>query len=82
MEKKATSDSLKRARQEGSQCIALGIGVGGLGTAAALTLGATCPICFIAAPALIGVGVYRRITAKESSQPINSSESGEGSKKG
>lgn len=69
MEKRKLSDeSLKKARREGNHCIALGVGVGGLGTAAALTLGATCPLCFIAAPPLIGMGVYSRLTSKGPSQ--------------
>lgn len=62
MEKKEKLADLEaKARREGNQCIALGVGVGGVGTAAALTLGATCPLCFVVAPALVGLGVYRRI---------------------
>ena len=38
------------ALSEANQCIALGVGVGGLGAGAALVLGATCPLCVIAAP--------------------------------
>lgn len=62
----------ERARSEGNQCIAMGVGVGALGTAAALALGATCPLCFIAAPGLVGVGLYRRLTAKGPAESCNS----------
>lgn len=51
-------------RKEGNQCIALGAGVGGLGAAAAVVFGATCPLCFVVAPGLVGVGLYRRAMAK------------------
>ena len=61
----------EEALREGNTCIALGVGVGGLGTAAAVTLGATCPLCFIAAPALVGMGVYRRLTTGGRSQPAS-----------
>jgi len=64
-QKMVTKESVDKVRTEGNQCIAIGIGVGGLGTVAAVALGATCPLCFVAAPALIGMGVYRRITAKQ-----------------
>lgn len=53
-----------QALSEANQCIALGVGVGGLGTAASLALGATCPLCFVVAPALVGAGVVRRVAVK------------------
>lgn len=46
--------------KESNQCIALGVGVGGLGAAAAAISGAVCPLCVVVAPALIAVGVYKR----------------------
>lgn len=36
------------------------MGIGAFGAAGALLLGAVCPICVVAAPALIGAGVYKR----------------------
>lgn len=65
---------IRDARSEGNQCIAMGLGVGGLSTITAMATGATCPLCFIAVPALIGMGVYRRITAgrvSSSNSPLN-----------
>lgn len=55
----------QEARAEGGQCIAIGVGVGALGALAAAAMGAVCPVCVVAAPALVGIGVYRRATAKK-----------------
>ena len=58
------SACIEKNISDANKCMAIGVGVGGLGTAAALTLGATCPLCFIIAPALIGVGLVKRIREK------------------
>lgn len=55
------------ALKEGNQCIALGLGVGGLGAATGLALGAVCPLCFIVAPGLVGMGLLRRRAGKRGS---------------
>lgn len=55
----------EKAKKDGNTCIGLGVGVGALGTAAALAAGATCPLCVVVAPALVGVGVYQRRKAKK-----------------
>lgn len=49
--------------REANSFLALGAGLGALGTGTALLAGATCPLCVIAAPALIGVGVWKRFAA-------------------
>ncbi len=41
---------------DANTCIALGTGVGIFGVGSALLTGATCPLCYVIAPALIGVG--------------------------
>lgn len=56
--------SADKMATEGNQCIAMGLGVGGLGTAAALTVGAVCPLCLIVAPGLLGVGILQRFKAR------------------
>ena len=42
----------------------MGVGVGVFGAASALLIGATCPLCVVVAPALVGAGVYKRIRSK------------------
>lgn len=44
--------------------MAFGAGLGVLGTGAALLAGATCPLCVVIAPAMFGVGAWRRIAAQ------------------
>jgi len=71
------AEKLKSGAQDdvsqANQCIAIGAGVGGIGTAAALTLGATCPLCFVAAPVLIGVGLFKRFSAKKKLSELKAS---------
>jgi hypothetical protein len=55
--------AVKEALSEGNQCIALGLGVGGLGASGALVLGATCPLCLVIAPGLVGAGLLKRRSA-------------------
>ncbi len=40
--------------------IAGGIGIGAFGIISAAIGGAVCPVCVVAAPALLGVGAYKR----------------------
>ncbi len=49
--------------REANSCMALGAGLGAVGTGTALLAGATCPLCVLFAPALIGYGVWRRFAA-------------------
>ena len=56
--------SYEKGLSEGNQCMAIGAGVGGLGAAATLAFGAICPLCFFVAPALVGVGLVKRILEK------------------
>ena len=44
-------------------CIAFGASLGAVGTGTALLAGATCPLCVVLAPALIGYGVWKRFAA-------------------
>lgn len=60
MKTKTTRDAMK----EGNECIAMGLGLGGFGAGTLLAFGATCPLCVVAAPGLIGLGLYKRLTAK------------------
>ncbi len=49
--------------RDANSCIAFGAGLGAVGTGTALLAGATCPLCVVFAPALIGYGVWKRFTA-------------------
>jgi hypothetical protein len=61
------TDTTERDRQEESRdansCIAFGASLGAVGTGTALLAGATCPLCVVLAPALIGYGVWKRFAA-------------------
>ena len=49
--------------RDANSCIAFGASLGAIGTGTALLAGATCPLCVVVAPALIGYGVWKRIAA-------------------
>lgn len=75
--KNRSEEQVKRERQEANSCIALGAGVGVMGTGAALLAGATCPLCIVIAPALLGVGIWKRFSAGRSGHTDNESAPGE-----
>jgi hypothetical protein len=52
--------------------LAMGAGVGAVGTASALLIGATCPICVVMAPALIGMGLIKGYSARKKLKAVNS----------
>jgi hypothetical protein len=60
LNKDSDSNKQNQAEKDGNTCIALGAGVGVLGTASILATGAACPLCYIIAPGLIGLGALRR----------------------
>jgi uncharacterized membrane protein YebE (DUF533 family) len=45
---------------EANTMIAGGLGIGAFGVISAAIGGAVCPVCVVAAPALLGVGAYKR----------------------
>ena len=51
------------AIRDANTCIAFGASLGAVGTGTALLAGATCPLCVVFAPALIGYGVWKRFAA-------------------
>ncbi len=59
--KQLASDELREAKAT----IAIGAGVGAIGTVSALLIGATCPICVVMAPALIGTRLLKGYSAKK-----------------
>jgi hypothetical protein len=71
-----TNNSSKEIKEENS-CIALGVGVAGLGTAAAAVAGAVCPICFVVAPGLIGAGLTKKVLRRRKNSSTKSDSSSE-----
>lgn len=53
-----------KPKDDGNELLATGLGVGAIGVAGAVLLGATCPICVVATPALLGAGLYKKWKAK------------------
>lgn len=65
----ATAEAVRRARcdeqlKEGAGNIKFGVGVGVFGATSLAILGATCPLCFFVAPAMVAVGAHKRHKAK------------------
>ena len=60
----------EQQRAEGNACLSAGVGIGAVGLAGGLLLGATCPLCVVATPALLGVGVYKRLQARRAGKPV------------
>lgn len=66
-------DETERDREaeakEGTRLILSGVGLGAFGAISAVALGATCPLCVVGAPALVGWGAYRRWQARRPVEP-------------
>ncbi len=54
---------------EGTRLMLSGASLGLLGVASAALLGATCPLCVVGAPALVGWGAYKRYRASRKDEP-------------
>ena len=52
-------------KRDADSCIALGAGVGALGAISGVMVGAVCPMCYIVAPGLVAVGVYKRFKLRK-----------------
>jgi hypothetical protein len=57
-------------RIEGNRLMVSGVALGAIGAASAVLLGATCPLCVVGAPALVGWGAYKRWKASRSDEPV------------
>lgn len=66
-----TQRETERTQQLADSRTYLGMGatVGIVGAASAVLVGATCPACVVAAPALIGAGIFKRWQAKRRAAP-------------
>lgn len=52
----------QRANGSGTDLLTMGLSVGALGVAGA-ALGAVCPVCVVATPALLGFGLIQKLRA-------------------
>ncbi len=52
--------SAEEERRDGNQYLLGGAAIGAAGAASAALIGATCPLCVVAAPGLVGYGLYKR----------------------
>jgi hypothetical protein len=51
-------------RKDANVLIGTGLAIGAFGAISAAVVGATCPLCVVAAPALLGWGLLKRIRAR------------------
>lgn len=58
----------------GNELTFMGLGIGAFGIASTAILGATCPVCVVAAPALLGAGLYARWKSKRAEKVTLSDE--------
>ncbi len=54
------ADTARRANASGTELLTLGLGIGALGVAGA-AIGAVCPLCVVATPALLGLGAVQKV---------------------
>ena len=54
---------IAKASQQGTELLTAGLGVAAIGIAGA-ALGAVCPLCVVATPALLGLGTVQKLRAK------------------
>lgn len=57
-------DHWEQQKKEGEGHIKFGVGVGLFGAGSLAIIGATCPLCFVVAPAMVGLGAVKRHRAK------------------
>ncbi len=58
-------ESYEEQLDEGKRNIKFGLGVGAFGAGSLALIGATCPLCFFVAPAMVGVGIWKSRQAKQ-----------------
>ena len=66
MTKKTIGETVRasqRADQSAGDLLKIGLGVGAIGLAGA-ALGAVCPVCVVATPALLGAGAVQKLRAR------------------
>lgn len=57
-------DAYETQLAEGKGHVKFGLGVGAVGAISLAVIGTTCPLCFVVAPAMVGVGAWKAQRAK------------------
>jgi hypothetical protein len=55
-----SDDRDEHTRDDANRLLLAGAGIGAIGVTSAIVGAAVCPVCVVAAPALLGVGAYKR----------------------
>lgn len=63
----------RRVSEQGTSFLTMGLSVGAIGLAGA-ALGAVCPLCVVATPALLGAGAVQKLRAALLSRRADASE--------
>jgi hypothetical protein len=59
-----SDDMVTERRAEANRALGMGLGIGVVGVASAALFGAVCPVCIVAAPALLATGLVRHARAR------------------
>jgi hypothetical protein len=65
----ATPSRAETLRQEARDFVRVGTTVGLVGLGSSVLLGVTCPLCVVATPVLVGLGLVRHVQARRARQP-------------
>ena len=57
-------DERKEQLADSRNYLGMGVSIGVVGAVSAALIGATCPVCIVATPALIGAGIFKRWQAR------------------
>lgn len=66
-----------KVRKQGNEHLGAGVGLGVASIGSAVLLGATCPLCYVAVPALVASGLWKRRKAKKGQETMDCGEDGE-----
>jgi hypothetical protein len=69
-------------REEGNRLLKSGTLIGLATVASTVALGATCPLCVVGVPALMGVGAYKRWQASKAEEEASATPEPEGTTTG
>jgi hypothetical protein len=56
--------------RESTKYLTMGLGVGAIGAVGAIVGAAACPVCIVATPALLGLGLYKRWKEREAAREV------------
>jgi hypothetical protein len=61
--------SREEEAKDGAGLLVAGLGLGAYGAVSLAVAGAVCPVCVVAAPALVGAGLWKRWRASRMERP-------------